>query len=182
MRACKTCLIAKPITEFRYNNHGRNRRWECHDCEVLCKRQHYRQNSIRLAAQSKEYKRRLRNENKCVRCSKPKIGQTAECSSCAEKSRIEGRYKRLQLKKQALAHYGGEQCSCNGCNASAIEWLTIDHVNGFGEKHREAIGTRSGFLFYRWLKKNNYPPGFRVLCFNCNCARGAYGYCPHEKV
>jgi hypothetical protein len=23
--------------------------------------------------------------------------------------------------------------------------------------------------------------GYRVLCHNCNLARGFYGYCPHEK-
>jgi hypothetical protein len=31
------------------------------------------------------------------------------------------------------------------------------------------------------LKKRGYPPGYRVLCFNCN--RGRYlngGVCPHE--
>jgi hypothetical protein len=23
-------------------------------------------------------------------------------------------------------------------------------------------------------------PGYRVLCQNCNAARGLYGYCPHQ--
>jgi hypothetical protein len=31
------------------------------------------------------------------------------------------------------------------------------------------------------MKRNNFPPGFRVLCRNCNGARGFYGYCPHES-
>jgi len=35
--------------------------------------------------------------------------------------------------------------------------------------------------FYRWLKQNNFPEGFRVLCINCNFSLGIYGYCPHEK-
>lgn len=40
---------------------------------------------------------------------------------------------------------------------------------------------RSGQAVYYWLKRNHYPPGFRVLCSNCNFARGKYGHCPHER-
>jgi hypothetical protein len=38
----------------------------------------------------------------------------------------------------------------------------------------------SGTHLYLWLKQNNYPPGFRVLCMNCNFAIGHSGYCPHN--
>jgi len=31
-----------------------------------------------------------------------------------------------------------------------------------------------------WLKKNNFPPGFQVLCANCNFAKRNSRYCPHE--
>lgn len=41
--------------------------------------------------------------------------------------------------------------------------------------------TGLGAHFYKWLEHNHFPPGFRVLCHNCNQARGFYGYCPHEK-
>jgi hypothetical protein len=33
---------------------------------------------------------------------------------------------------------------------------------------------------YHYLRKHNYPPGFRVLCHNCNMAFGHFGRCPHE--
>mgnify|MGYP001568273127 CR=1 FL=1 len=39
-----------------------------------------------------------------------------------------------------------------------------------------------GSAFYRWLKQQGYPPGIRVLCFNCNCALGLFGYCPHGTI
>jgi hypothetical protein len=29
------------------------------------------------------------------------------------------------------------------------------------------------------LRKNNHPPGYRVLCFNCNFAIYHLGSCPH---
>lgn len=38
-----------------------------------------------------------------------------------------------------------------------------------------------GWVITLWLKKNNYPPGFRVLCMNCNFSLGMRGYCPHQK-
>jgi hypothetical protein len=34
---------------------------------------------------------------------------------------------------------------------------------------------------YVWLRDNGWPEGYRVLCHNCNSARGLYGYCPHER-
>ena len=33
----------------------------------------------------------------------------------------------------------------------------------------------------QWIKKNNFPKGFQILCHNCNVAKGIYGECPHEK-
>jgi hypothetical protein len=50
---------------------------------------------------------------------------------------------------------------------------------GAARKHREEVGY--GSTFYRWLAKNDFPDGYRVACFNCNSAIGAYGYCPHHK-
>jgi hypothetical protein len=32
------------------------------------------------------------------------------------------------------------------------------------------------------LIRHDFPPGFRLLCFNCNCVRGQRGYCPHEDL
>jgi hypothetical protein len=50
-----------------------------------------------------------------------------------------------------------------------MAFLVVDHINGEGNKHRKAIG-RTGLNFYRWLRTSGYPPGFRVLCHNCNHA------------
>jgi hypothetical protein len=57
-----------------------------------------------------------------------------------------------------------------------LEFLTIDHINGGGNKHRQQIRSR----ICHWLKKNNYPEGFQVLCFDCNLGRSINGgICPH---
>jgi hypothetical protein len=78
-----------------------------------------------------------------------------------------------QHREDALKHYGGV-CAC--CGESRYEFLAIDHINGGGTQHHKQIRTP----IVRWLRKNNYPEGFRVLCHNCNQSLGQYGYCPHS--
>ena len=84
-------------------------------------------------------------------------------------------------RRMAVLKYYSESdtpfCAC--CNEQTIEFLCIDHKNGDGSTHRRTIGG-GGDKTYRWLIKNEFPEGFRVLCSNCNASRGAYGYCPHE--
>ena len=70
---------------------------------------------------------------------------------------------RKQLKLEILSHYSSN-LKCNSCGFSDIRALSIDHIKGNGNKHRKAIGRMD---FYQWIKKNNFPKGFQVLCFNC---------------
>jgi hypothetical protein len=76
--------------------------------------------------------------------------------------------------EDVLAHYGGV-CAC--CAEHRYEFLSIDHPNNDGAAHRRDVGPN----FRRWLKRQGFPPGYRVLCMNCNFARGRFGYCPHER-
>ena len=84
-----------------------------------------------------------------------------------------------EVKIEVLSHYSPDlKCSC--CGENHIEFLCIDHINGGGTKHRDKLSIH-GSQIYRWLKKNNFPPGYRVLCHNCNGSYGHFGYCPHNK-
>lgn len=85
-------------------------------------------------------------------------------------------YTRGRKLKSLIIETYGNICAC--CGEDAIEFLSIDHINGGGHKHRKKTG--GGTSFYLWLKRNNYPPGFQVLCYNCNQAKGYYGKCPHQ--
>lgn len=82
---------------------------------------------------------------------------------------------RKQLRIEIISHYG-RKCVC--CGENRIEFLTIDHINDGGRKHRRSIGGPN--RFYLWLKKNNYPKDYQVLCMNCNWAK-RFGRCPHER-
>lgn len=115
-----------------------------------------------------------------------KDGRRGECKLCSkqrqnlwrlqnhEKDKQRSKSYKRRRRERVLAHYGGK-CVC--CNEERYEFLTIDHINGGGRKHRREVGEH----ICRWLEKNGFPEGFRVLCYNCNCARGQHGYCPHEQ-
>lgn len=85
---------------------------------------------------------------------------------------------RRRIRYTVLIHYGGDPPKCECCEEPRFEFLSIDHINGGGSRHRKAVGY--GRL-YEWLKQNGFPPGYRVLCHNCNQAYGMYGYCPHQS-
>jgi hypothetical protein len=82
-----------------------------------------------------------------------------------------------RMKAEMLEHYGA-RCVC--CGETEPGFLCIDHINGGGNKHRRT-GVGAGPNIYRWLKNHGYPPGFQVLCHNCNMAKSAFGVCPHER-
>ena len=75
---------------------------------------------------------------------------------------------RKDLRIQVIHAYGGPCCAC--CGELQLEFLSIDHINSDGAAHRKQISTTTnmaGYNFYLWLRRNNYPLGFQVLCMNC---------------
>ena len=85
-----------------------------------------------------------------------------------------------KVRYAALVAYSGREPKCKCCGEPIVEFLTIDHINGGGGEHRRKLSKSSGAI-YRWLRDNSYPPGFQVLCWNCNVSKGLYGKCPHER-
>ena len=76
--------------------------------------------------------------------------------------------RRIRHKQDVLNHYG---TSCALCGQSRFVFLTIDHIGGGGRAHRRKIGNN----IYRWLIRENYPDGFRTLCWNCNSTTAIFG-------
>src|SRR6266496_1690657 len=81
-------------------------------------------------------------------------------------------------RRLCIEYYSDNKVECACCHESMYEFLTIDHINGGGHKHKQI---HRGAL-YSWLIKNGFPEGYMVLCYNCNCAKGLYGSCPHSLL
>lgn len=77
------------------------------------------------------------------------------------------RIRNLLLKWEALLQYSNGDMKCVLCGEDRTDCLSIDHINGGGNKHRKSIGVLAGISFYYWLRDNNYPKGYRTLCMNC---------------
>jgi hypothetical protein len=88
------------------------------------------------------------------------------------------RMKRLRAAVVVeLQRLYGDRCVC--CGQTGRQFLNLDHVNGGGHAHNRAT---PGDL--RWKKKllervrvDGLDPAYRLLCWNCNCARGIFGVC-----
>lgn len=144
---------------------------------------YYEQNKDKVLLRCKEYRDRNRAKGICISCgTQPVSGKYVTCPKCLDNSRIHGEnYKERRnenhrlLKEEVFSKYGSV---CNCCREYRIAFLSIDHVDGGGNIHRKQVKSN----IYRWLKRNNYPEGFQLLCHNCNHGKHINGgICPHQQ-
>lgn len=110
-----------------------------------------------------------------------KDGLHTQCKMCSIKNATSeaakiGQKGRRQAERMVVLNAYGNKCTC--CGETRNQFLSIDHVNGGGNKHRKEIG--HGHV-YSWIRRNGFPPDFQILCHNCNLAKGFYGKCPHKE-
>jgi len=79
----------------------------------------------------------------------------------------------IRLKYEIFSHYSGEQPKCAKCGFSDIRALCLDHIYNDGAEERRRITngekrSLNGQKIYQWIKKNNFPNRYQILCFNCN--------------
>ena len=157
---------------------------QCEDC-----REQNRANSARRRIEkadkvrdyarvyAKQRSKKLKNKGLCIACGNTEpLPEQQRCQQCKEKMNEAVNRNQLKLKEEAFVAYGGYRCQCCGL-VKDPEFMQLDHVNGGGTSHRRAI---NGHV-YRWLKKNDYPPGFQVLCADCNFSKGRHGCCHHKS-
>jgi hypothetical protein len=79
-----------------------------------------------------------------------------------------------QVKVEGVKAYGGK-CSC--CGEDDLRFLTLEHLAGHFVEGKHLKSSKG----WSQAKKLGWPKDlFTVLCFNCNCAKGIYGVCPHQ--
>jgi thiol-disulfide isomerase/thioredoxin len=152
MRLCSRCKIIKQLTEFNKKKNGHSS-W-CKPC-----RKYQTQDQEKKAASTKAWRDR-------------------NIEYAKKKGRDYYKFLKAELVSEWLSEYGGK-CQC--CGENNPLFLTVEHLNGDGQKHRKEVGTGVNLLID--LKKNGWPKDkYTILCFNCNSGKARNGgTCPHKN-
>ena len=153
MKTCNTCKQEKDNENFNKNSTSiDDLSYDCKKCACDRSRKWRENNPKKVINHRKIYKNR---------------------SKIYDKKRATGSWI------QVINHYGAE-CVC--CGEKELLFLTIDHVNNDGNKHRKELNIRGGYNFYRWVIENNFPDILQILCYNCNYGKNRNkGECPHKN-
>lgn len=153
MKTCTQCRQTKHVEQFY--------------------RQKYlsRHGAIRYLAECKDcWKKRVRARHL-------KHGDTIRTQANAR-----GRWKRGVIKEAVFQAYGGWRCAC--CGETERLFLSLDHIENNGAAvRRELFGDRkwAGYRTYDYLFRHDFPPGYQVLCMNCQHGKLMNrGICPHQ--
>jgi hypothetical protein len=166
-KRCSACMLLKELEQFPGD------RSRSDGLDVYC----------RTCTPERMQTKRARyiSAGMCADCGATREGSPSRryCLRCASFYSKRATQQSRELRTLVLQAYGGAIPSCRCCGESEQRFLTLDHEQNSGRVDRRVKGTQ-GVL--RELKRSGFPPGIRVLCFNCNMARGAYGACPHERM
>lgn len=178
---CKGCQQTLSLSAFSVCTYITQGYQKTNAFSDLCKKC----TSKRAAERAKEY----HSLGLCW-CGRKRLVGLSRCKDCREngrKSRERCRERRSTNAKERRARYRARvfsayenQCAC--CGQKTPEFLEIDHIGGWGTKHRDRQGRRvSGMALYLFLIREDFPKGFRLLCGNCHSAISYCGYCPHQR-
>lgn len=164
IKQCTSCKQEKPLLEF--SKAKKTKTGFSYWCKQ-CQREWVRENWGRVYETQRRYV--ASHPTLILRTKRKYVQKTARQQNASARARY------AENRQQAFSHYG-DSCAC--CGIADVALLCIDHIHRNGAAHRR---TFSGDIL-RWLKRNNYPSGFRTLCRNCNKSLGLYGYCPHSNA
>ena len=139
-RTCKRCDTTRPASEFVVNRSAASGGNICRPCR-----------RERDAERREAERERFRTEHAVWRLANPEL-------VAAARKRSDGK-----LRDAILDAYGRE-CAC--CGEQHPDFLTLDHIEGGGNRHRKSIHGK----VYSQLRRLGFPPGYRILCWNCNWA------------
>jgi hypothetical protein len=184
-KQCIGCKEFKALSEF-----NRKRKTvlssRCKECKaVYDQRRRTKTNEARRKRSGS-----LKAKGICVRCGKTPTNPAVSghtCEPCLEYFREATRRYRRRVKDALFDIYGGRVCAC--CGESEELFLSFDHINEDGARHRLSMGKRSnGFGFsdlvslHRSLRQQGFPDVVQVLCHNCNHGKHLNGgACPHQE-
>lgn len=194
-KLCRRCEKTKPVACFDPASGQPGKfLYACKSCMSLIRKAAREKDpekfraKVRKSAQAR--RDRARASGLCVTCCQKKpISGKKRCRLCLDA--LTNRYRknavairetakrgRQRLKLQVFEAYGGCRCSC--CGETEIVFLTLEHTDGGGRRHRKQMG--GGDKVYAHLRRTGFPAGYEVLCWNCNAGRHFNGgVCPHKR-
>jgi len=156
MKVCSKCGMEKEPSDF-----WKGRFAKCKDCFNEERRNRFN-NDLEHHKKVKEWNKKSYQKN---------IETIRERDRKRGASRIEYTNNiRRNIKRECFEKYSDGDVKCSVCGIDDFDVLTLDHINGGGRKMARLIGLGNGvggYRLYLYLKRNNYPDGFRILCFNC---------------
>lgn len=176
-RKCSRCRKSEPKVEFG-SDYGKNggASFYCITCRRESRKKYYLKNKEASLEKSRKY--RERHPEKIKKFNSRYYRENKQWWTNWRENNKE-RWGRIQisyrqrLKEQAISAYGGK-CSC--CGEDKLEFLTLEHVNHDGKKHRDMV-----WSVYRDLRRRGWPKnGITVFCWNCQMATRFGDKCPHK--
>lgn len=98
------------------------------------------------------------------------------------KQLAEVRFRRHHRNKVKVLELYGKKC--NYCGEDRYEFLSIDHINNDGARHKETAEYKRLNCGGMWgvLSHTEYRPDlYQVLCHNCNIAKEHYHIEPNKN-
>lgn len=168
-----TCRKCGPLTpgQFYVCKHGDGIRIKCRSCSKAALAERKKAPGV-MAADQRRWRQAHPEESR--------RRQTEKYSRNRDRYLASMKEVRRKRRAEVLARYGLGDPKCALCGDPHEEFLVIDHVDGGGNRHRKELKLKSDG-FYRWLIKQGFPSGFRVLCHCCNNALGSYGRAPERS-
>jgi len=120
-----------------------------------------------LSRKDKAAQSQYNKENRWKYKSRVKVYNERYYNSHREQCYQRAKEYNTRLKYEVLSHYSKGIPVCINCGYKDIRALSVDHINGDGNEQRKALRTIGRSNLYSWLKGNNYPEGYQVLCMNC---------------
>lgn len=189
MKKCSKCGENKELTEYWYEARKGKHSPQCRECQAIARKAWKDANAERNRERNRKWQlsnpdrvkaaqERWKARNPGIASQRMREWRLANLERHRENNRRNDR----RLKDACYEAYGGYRCAC--CGETEPKFLTIDHVNNDGAKHRREVvglGRGGGKKIYSWLIANNFPSGYQILCMNCNWGKARNGgICPHK--
>jgi len=173
---CSHCGTLKAVADFPPIGVD----YWCYECRKDFARKSYHKRRSLLAPDGLKALREETNTRQNKRRSEWLASLSPEAlAEYKAKVNAENTERRYAVRDQAYQAYGGYKCNC--CGVTERAFLSIDHINNDGAKHKRECNIKTGEQLYRWIVRNKFPPMFQVLCMNCQWGkRNNGGICPHQ--